>query len=69
VAVCVSPAGLEQVTNTPLTINSGGVAWDSGINHSDVPKVKKSTASRFLTLFLSILVNLFLLKLSGLSLE
>ncbi len=68
-AVCVSPAGLEQVTNTPLTINSGGVAWDSGINHSDVPKVKKSTASRFLTLFLSILGILFLTKLNGLSSE
>jgi hypothetical protein len=60
---------LAQVIATFLTINSGGVAWDSGINQSDVPKVKKNTASRFLTLFLSILGILFLSKLNGLSSE
>jgi hypothetical protein len=50
VEVRVSPAGLAQITVTPETINSGGVACASIGKNKDVPITKENAASTLLFL-------------------
>jgi hypothetical protein len=50
VEVRVSPAGLAQITVTPETINSGGVACASIGKNKDVPITKENAASALLFL-------------------
>jgi hypothetical protein len=50
VAVRVSPAELAQITDTPLTINSGGVACAIIGKNKDVPITKEKAASILLLL-------------------
>ena len=50
VEVRVSPAGLEQITDTFETINSGGVACASIGKNKDVPMTKENAANILLLL-------------------